>query len=143
MRSLARLIAALSILTIFTAGQASAHARLESASPSPDSTVSASPAEIRVWTTQELMLSGNGLAVWDADGNQVDNGDAHVDQADRDRRQLVVTVPTLADGTYTVTYNTLSADDGHTFEVSNPVTVLGSADAPAAAAAGAAADSPG
>jgi len=89
-----------------------AHARLDRADPAPDTTVTSGPAEIRIWFTQELTLSGNQLWVADQDGNQVDSGDARVDQSDPNRKQLIVSLPALPPGTYTVNYTSSSAEDG-------------------------------
>ena len=108
-----------------------AHARLEQASPAPDAVLALSPPEVRIWMTQELMLNGSGITVSDAAGLQVDSGDAHVDQTDPDRKQLVVTLPPLGAGTYTVTYTTVSAEDGDTF--TDAFSFMVSPDAPAAA----------
>jgi methionine-rich copper-binding protein CopC len=100
-----------------------AHARLDHASPEPDSVVAEAPAEIRIWFTQELTLRGNELRVTDADGNQVDNLDAATDQTDPNRKQLVATIPVLGPGTYTVHYTSSSADDGHSYSDSYQFTV--------------------
>jgi len=91
----------------------SAHSRLDRAEPAPDAVLAAGPAEIRIWFTQELTLSGNDLTVSDASGTRVDNLDAHVDQSDPDRKQLVVSTAPLTSGTYTVTWTSSSAEDGH------------------------------
>jgi methionine-rich copper-binding protein CopC len=106
---------ALSVLLLGVApgGDASAHARLERANPAPEAVIDTPPSEIRIWTTQELTLSGNAVAVLDAEGNRVDNGDARVDQSDPNRKQIAVTVPPLANGTYTVNFTLSSAEDGH------------------------------
>ncbi len=117
----------LAMLMLVPASRASAHARLERADPAPESTVAAATPEVRIWTTQELTLGGNALTVTDADGTRVDNGDAQVDQRDPDRKQLVVTLPPLTDGTYTVNYTTTSAEDGDTFDGSYWFTVAGGA----------------
>jgi methionine-rich copper-binding protein CopC len=89
-----------------------AHSRPVQADPSPDTSV-AGLSEVRIWFTQELTLRGNDIVVTDAGGNRVDNADAHVDQNDPDRKQLVASVQPLADGTYTVTWTSSSAEDGH------------------------------
>jgi copper transport protein len=91
----------------------SAHSRLDRAEPAPDTTLASSPAEVRLWFSQELTLSGNDITVSDASGTRVDNVDAHVDQSDPDRKQLVVTTATLGTGTYAVTWTSSSAEDGH------------------------------
>jgi copper resistance protein C len=117
------IVLTVALLILVPASLASAHSRLESASPAPEATVPTGPAEIRIWMTQELTLSGNALTVTDADGNRVDNGDAQVDQSDPDRKQLVATLPALSNGIYTVNYTSSSADDGHTFDGSYWFTV--------------------
>ena len=111
-----RTLVALLILTISALGLAPsvafAHSRPEQSNPAPDGTVSGL-SEVRIWFTQELTLRGNDIAVTDAAGNRVDNYDAYVDQADPARKQLVATVQPLAEGTYTVTWTSSSAEDGH------------------------------
>lgn len=102
---------------------AHAHARLDRSVPAAGATLDQPPVEVRIWATQELRLSGNALSVADSDGNQVDNGDGRVDQSDRDRKQLVVSLPELSSGTYTVTFTTSSAEDGHDFTGSFTFTV--------------------
>jgi methionine-rich copper-binding protein CopC len=89
-----------------------AHARPEVAEPAPDSTI-AGLSEVRIWFTQELTLRGNDIVITDSVGNRVDNGDAYVDQTDPNRKLLVATVQPLADGVYTLTWTSSSAEDGH------------------------------
>ena len=111
-----------------TSRSAEAHARLDRADPGPETTVPTSPAEVRIWFTQELTLHGNELWVADPDGNQLDSGDARVDQNDPNRKQLVVSVPALAPGSYTVNYTSSSADDGHALTDSYRFTVVSTGD---------------
>jgi hypothetical protein len=86
---------------------AHAHAFLDHADPRVGSTVSASPAEIRLWFTQELEPAFSRMEVTDASGNRV--GDAA--QVDRqDRTQMHLTLPNLAPGLYTVLWRVLSVD---------------------------------
>jgi methionine-rich copper-binding protein CopC len=102
---------------------ASAHARLARAEPSPSATLARAPTEVRIWTTQELTLSGNAVVVTDTSGGRVDNGDARVDQRDPNRKQLMVSLAPLSSGTYTVTFTTSSAEDGDKFTDSFRFTV--------------------
>ena len=105
--------AALPILALLApTPNVSAHARLDRSEPASDATVSAPP-EVRLWFTQELTLRGNDIVVTDTNGARVDAADARVDQADPDRKQVTVTLSPLADGVYTVTWTSSSADDGH------------------------------
>lgn len=103
------------LLLLVPGGHLHAHARLDRSAPAAGATLDQPPVEVRIWATQELRLSGNALSVADSDGNQVDNGDGRVDQSDRNRKQLVVSLPQLSSGTYTVTFTTSSAEDGHDF----------------------------
>jgi methionine-rich copper-binding protein CopC len=126
---------ALLILAISTLSSAPsvalAHARPVQSDPAPDGSVTG-VSEIRIWFTQELTLRGNDIVVTDADGNRVDNYDAYVDQADPDRKQLVATVQPLADGMYTVTWTSSSAEDGHPGTDSYSFSVAGADAEPAA-----------
>jgi hypothetical protein len=90
------------------AQSAHAHAFLDHASPAVGSTVHATPAQVKLWFTQELEPAFSTLQVSDASGKRVDNGDAQLDPADA--TQLEVSVPTLAPGRYRVTWRVLSVD---------------------------------
>jgi methionine-rich copper-binding protein CopC len=116
--SLARGIATLHLSLLFALGSsqsAGAHARIERADPAPDTVLSAPPADVRIWMTQEMMLRTSTMIVTDANGTRVDNGDGQVDQLDPERKQLVATLGAIGAGTYIVTYTTLSAEDGDEF----------------------------
>src|SRR5215211_3726469 len=114
-RSMTILALSAALLIALPHDDALAHARLAQATPAPDAVLAESPPEVRIWMTQELMLGGTTLAVGDVAGLRVDAGDPRVDQADPDRKQLVVSLPPLGPGTYSVTYTTVSAEDGDTF----------------------------
>ena len=120
-------------LSTFNSGPsvALAHARPVQSEPAADAYVS-SVGEVRIWFTQELTLRGNDIVVTDAFGNRVDNADAYVDQTDPDRKQLVATVQPLADGVYTVTWTSSSAEDGHPATESYSFSVAAPAQEPVA-----------
>jgi methionine-rich copper-binding protein CopC len=126
-------ISALLIITICALASfpsaALAHARLSQASPAPDGSV-AGLGEVRIWFTQELTLRGNDIVVTDEAGNRVDNADAHVDQSDPDRKQLVASVPSLPDGPYTVTWTSQSAEDGDSATDSYSFSIASAAEEP-------------
>ena len=108
--SLAAPLAGLAILAL-GATPAWAHARYERSDPQAGTMVDPSPAVLRAWFTQELMLR-SGIAVTDQAGNQVDLGDGRVDQDDPDRKSMIVSLPPLPYGVYWVYYLTASAEDG-------------------------------
>ncbi len=87
---------------------ASAHAFLDHADPKVGSTVTGSPKELKLWFTQELEPAFSTVEVHDAGDKQVDNKDAHLD--DKNKTLLVVSLPTLPPGTYTVSWHVVSAD---------------------------------
>lgn len=98
-----------------------AHAFLDHALPAVGSTVHESPREIRLWFTQRLEPVFSKARVLDKGGNQVDSRDSHVDSADP--TIIVVTVSSLAPGTYRVVWRVVSVDThvtegDFTFEVS-------------------------
>jgi methionine-rich copper-binding protein CopC len=103
---------AIVLLVGFGAIDAEAHARYERSDPPAGTTVEASPAVVRAWFTQELMLR-SGLAVTNEAGTQVDLGDGQVDPDDLDRKSMIVTLPPLPTGSYWVYYLAASAEDGH------------------------------
>ena len=87
---------------------AHAHAFLDHAVPAVGSTVHGSPAEVRLWFTQELEPAFSTVSVVDQAGNRVDQRDKVVDRADR--TLLRVSVRQLAPGTYRVLWRVLSVD---------------------------------
>jgi methionine-rich copper-binding protein CopC len=98
-------------LLVSGAPSASAHARYERSEPMAGDMVETSPFVVKVWFNQELM-SASTISVVDQDGVQVDLADGHVDLDDPDRKVMVVSLPELPMGVYTVNWNTLSAEDG-------------------------------
>jgi methionine-rich copper-binding protein CopC len=110
-RGLAALLLALG-LTIATVGSALAHARYDYSVPAAGSAVDGQPFVLKAYFTQEL-TSKSTLRVIDANGVQVDYADGHVDLDDPDRKVMLVTLPELPVGVYTVEYVAESAEDGH------------------------------
>jgi len=69
------------------------------------------PFVLKAYFTQEL-TSKSTVRVVDANGNQVDSGDGRVDLDDPDRKAMVVSLPALPVGVYSVEFTTVSAEDG-------------------------------
>ncbi|HZI85130.1 MAG TPA: copper resistance CopC family protein [Casimicrobiaceae bacterium] len=99
-------LAAASALAL--ASSAGAHAFLDRATPAVGSSVHGSPAELRLWFTQQLEPAFSSVQVLDRSGKRVDKGDPQVDRGDA--RELRVSLPQLAPGTYRVTWRVLSVD---------------------------------
>ncbi len=90
------------------ASPAGAHAFLDHAGPAVGSTVHGSPAELKLWFTQELEPAFSTVQVLDRNGRRVDKGDPQVDRSNA--TELWVSLPPLAPGTYRVTWRVLSVD---------------------------------
>jgi len=97
-----------SLLTMAPAFEAGAHAFLDHAMPAVGSTIHGSPAQVRLWFTQELEAAFSTVQVQDRDGRRVDKQDKHVDPANP--ALLQVTLPQLAPGRYRVVWRVLSVD---------------------------------
>jgi methionine-rich copper-binding protein CopC len=89
----------------------SAHARYSHAEPDVSTLQEGAPFVLRTYYTQELM-SASTVRVLDGNGAQIDLGDGHVDLDDPDRKAMLVSLPNLSTGYYTVEWYTVSAEDG-------------------------------
>ena len=87
---------------------ASAHAFLDHAEPKVGRSVTNSPAELKVWFTQNLEPAFSTLEVDDAQGRVVDKKDAHLDA--QNKRLFIVSLTPLSPGTYTVVWHAVSVD---------------------------------
>jgi copper transport protein len=103
------------VFTAVTLGDATAfaHARYDGSEPPAGGMVPGTPFVLKVWFTQELMRAST-MVIVDAAGARVDLGDGRVDLDDPDRKVMLITVPELPAGVYTVYWSTVSAEDGHT-----------------------------
>ena len=97
-----------SLLTMAAAFEAGAHAFLDHATPAVGSAMRGSPAQVRLWFTQELEPAFSTVQVQDRDGRRVDKQDNNVDRANLMLMQ--VTLPQLAPGRYRVVWRALSVD---------------------------------
>ena len=91
---------------------AQAHAFLDHADPKVGSTVTGSPAVIKVWFTEELEPAFSKIQVFDAKGGEVDQKDVKVDATDK--ALMTVSVPKLPAGTYKVKWSAVAVDTHHT-----------------------------
>lgn len=97
-------------LALGLAGQAFAHAHLESAEPADNSTIASSPSELNLTFTESLNLKFSGVKVTSPDKAVVKFGDPRLT-----RKGMGLTVPVsvpLGSGAYTVEWHVLSTD-GH------------------------------
>lgn len=104
------LVAVLLVVWVLPASRAEAHAALLSTDPADGGTLTESPTEVTLTFNEPVRAPVGAIRVYDGEGERVDAGDAGAgDTAEK----MVVTIPeTLDDGTYMVTWRTVSAD-GH------------------------------
>jgi copper transport protein len=108
-RQLAAVVAILIGVLALGTGIASAHATVQSSTPSDGASLPAAPKEVSVTFSEDVSAVSGGLSVLNRDGKRVDDGTSHVSNG----RTLVTGITdTLPDGTYVATYRVLSAD-GH------------------------------
>jgi copper transport protein len=91
---------------------ATAHAQLVSSVPGAGARLDEAPTELTLVFSERLDQLGSSVDVLDPDGRLLVRSGGTVDPADQ--RTLIVPLPPLADGLYTVDWRSLSADDGHT-----------------------------
>lgn len=120
------LLLLLSLQTVFV-GVASAHSSLISSEPANGSLLEESPERVLATFSEELDSGNSIIRVFDEEGTQVDNGDGGVDLDDLDHLSMVVTLPSLPAGAYTVRWQALSADDGDDSEGAFTFTIAGNA----------------
>lgn len=110
-------IALLAVAVLLTSPTAaSAHSRYDHSEPASGSALDGNPFVLKAWFTQELSSKRSYIQVFDANGVQVDLGDGKVDLDDPIRKLMMVSVPQLPPGIYTVKYGADSAEDGHLYE---------------------------
>ena len=85
-----------------------AHGKLESATPSAGSTVDASPESLRLTFNEDLESSFSMIKVVDSSGVPATKEKAKVDASNP--RVLMVAVPKLAPGSYTVQWAVMTHD---------------------------------
>src|SRR3712207_5211993 len=110
MQILLRSLAIATLLVLTVAPTAFGHALYLRSEPASGGQLVA-PGQIQVWFTEEVEPSFSKLEVLDAARRRVDNADTR--PVPGDPRSLVLSVGTLPDGTYSVSWQALSAVDGH------------------------------
>lgn len=103
------ILSALAVASLaLTPAVAFAHAHLRTAAPAVGGTVHAAPSEVALDFTEALEPRFSSIAVTDASGARVDQGEAHT--APGDGKHFSVALKPLAAGTYTVTWHATSVD---------------------------------
>ena len=95
----------------WSAPVADAHAYLDHAEPRVGSTGPA-PSPVKIWFSEAPVLAQSSIVVRDNDGKQVDQRDLRADP--NDDTLLMVSIPVLSAGTYTVSWQAVCQSHHHT-----------------------------
>lgn len=120
-------------------GVALAHPEIVRTEPAADAQLTTAPTEIRIIFNESVEGAFSDLQLFDAQGQRADVGGAAL--VPDDPTQLVLPLPTLGPGIYTVVWQTVGSD-GHKVIGNFVFTVLGSPTATASGSPGAAPTSP-
>jgi methionine-rich copper-binding protein CopC len=103
-----RTISLFALAMLSVASPAFAHAMLERASPLVGSEVAAAPHEITLTFTEGVEPLFSTIELRDAHGTAVATGKPRTEQGNN--RRLIVELPALGSGSYTVTWHATSVD---------------------------------
>ncbi len=111
MRILRRLLSGLGLLVLLlvgTPGVASAHAELESTTPSEGAVLLVPPKQVVLHFGEPVEIDFGSLRVIGPGGARVDSGGTH--HPNNDSHAVAISLPSLSDGTYVVAWRVISAD---------------------------------
>ena len=105
-----KIVLILFLISVFPAPLAGAHPFTQDTIPSQSSNAPIGTSQVIVFYSEDLEIEFSSLKVFDSNGNQIDNRDTGYYE---NEKSLVVTVPPLEEGVYTVASKVLSRIDGH------------------------------
>lgn len=113
--------------SLLLAAEARAHGSdiFVKSAPADGASMRQSPARVVVWFSTELDTGRSRLQVFDTGKRPVHNGDGGVDLHDPEHASLIVSLPALPDGKYTVRWRAAVLADGDIVEGSFTFTVSG------------------
>jgi copper transport protein len=88
-----------------------AHALLVRSTPAANAVLDVPPVQVEIFFSEPLEENLSSIKVFDSNNLSVDIGDVRVDPSDPTR--MTVSLHSLGDGVYTVTWKAVSAIDGH------------------------------
>lgn len=119
------------LYSAWAVSSAAAHALLVRSTPAANAVLAQPPVQVEIFFSEPLEEQLSSIRVFDSNNLSVDAGDVRVDPADPTR--LTITLHSITDGVYTVTWKVVSSIDGHQTTGSFPFAV-GSANAEAVSA---------
>lgn len=88
-----------------------AHAIFVRSNPAPNAVLAQSPAQVEIYFSETIQPGLSSISVYDSSSLVMDLGDVRVDPSNATR--MTVSLRSLPDGIYTVTWKVISATDGH------------------------------
>ncbi|MCB9419931.1 MAG: copper resistance protein CopC [Ardenticatenaceae bacterium] len=115
--------------------------------PANGEVLAESPPQVKTWFEEELVSGESTMRVFNTQGEQADNGDGGVDLNDPNHAIMIVTLPPLPDGSYTVQWHATlldgdASDGAFAFAVGKGQSVIPAAVPNSAAAAESSSPSP-
>ena len=105
------LIVIILLYSALTVTPAFAHALLLRSNPAANAVLAQPPVQVELFFSENVDGTLSDIKVYNTSGSQVDVGDVRVDASDPTR--MTVSLHTIGDGVYTVTWKAVSAIDGH------------------------------
>lgn len=124
-RVVAALLLVVPVALVVLAGPAAAHATLDSTTPAASQQLKTSPKQVTLTFDETVTTTPSSVRLFDGNGTRVETG-----RVERRGHEVRVSVPTLDDGTYIVTWRVTSADahpvhGAFTFQVGTAATTAG------------------
>jgi copper resistance protein C len=107
-----RLLIGMALLAAILPRTARGHAFLDHAVPAVGATLAAAPRQLQIFFTQQLEPAFSGATIAGADGKAVATGAASVNA--QNPMELVLDLPPLTPGHYTVSWHVVSVDTHRT-----------------------------
>src|SRR5262245_35995945 len=104
-------VALTAALMLAAAGDAYAHAELETSVPQKNAVLKTAPTEVAIDFSEAVNPKLSHIVVRDVKGKQVDKADGHV--APDNAKHFSVDLNPLEEGIYTVNWTSVAAEDGH------------------------------
>lgn len=98
------------VMTLMHANQVLAHASLVKAEPARRAVLSTAPAQVRLWFNEEIEPAYASLSILNEEKKSITDNKVEVDS--KDPKSVVLELPDMQPGRYTVKFRVLSVD-GH------------------------------
>src|SRR5215207_4414294 len=116
-----RLLILVVLYSAWVGTSVSAHALLVRSTPAANAVLAQPPVQVEIFFSEPLEENSSSIRVFDSNNLSVDAGDVRVDPSGPTR--LTVTLHSIQDGVYTVTWKAVSSIDGHQTTGSFPFAV--------------------